>query len=158
MAYQEDATYTLLKPRLSRDKLLEYRQKWTTDKEANRKIRFQTESRIAGNAAAGKFLTNNLRVLPGTPKSMEVYRERAVERYGIFAMSALKLHIGIDPLAIGEFRARIRNIGVDIKPYELSQVSNKISPLNFVICAPAQSKDLVAQYHILLVLTYYFFF
>lgn len=119
---QEDTTYKLLNPRLSREKLLQYRQQWTCDKESNRKIRFQTESRIAGNAAAGKFLTNNLRVLPGTPKSMETYRTRLVERFGIFAMSALKLHIGLESMSCKEFRARIQEVGVDIKPYELSQV------------------------------------
>lgn len=119
---QEDTTYTLLKPRLSREKLLDYRRQWTCDKESNRKIRFQTESRIAGNAAAGKFLTNTLRILPGAPKSMESYRERLVERYGHFAMSALRLHIGTESLSCREFRARISEVGVDIKPYELSQV------------------------------------
>jgi hypothetical protein len=114
--------FTLLEPRLSREKLLESRNKWTCDNEANRKIRFQTESRIAGNAAAGKFLTHSLRILPGTPKSMEVYRSRLVERYGIFAMSALRLYIGCQELSIPEFRSKIREVGVDVKPYELSQV------------------------------------
>ena len=119
---QEDTTYTLLKPRLSREKLLEYRQQWTVDNEASRNIRYQTESRIAGNAAAGKFLTHTLRILPGAPKSMETYRERLVERYGTFAMSALRLHIGTQSLSFKEFRARMQAVGVEIKPYELSQV------------------------------------
>lgn len=119
---QEDTTYTLLPPRLSREKLLEYRQKWTCDKESSRIIRYQTESRIAGNAAAGKFLTNTLRILPGAPKSMEAYRERVVERYGTFAMSALRLYIGTQEMSCKEFRARIQDVGVVIKPYELSQV------------------------------------
>eukprot|EP01032_Pedospumella_encystans_P022900 gene22900-25937_t len=126
----EDTTYTLLKPRLSREKLLEYRQQWTVDNEASRNIRYQTESRIAGNAAAGKFLTHTLRILPGAPKSMETYRERLVERYGTFAMSALRLHIGTQSLSFKEFRARMQAVGVEINPYELSQILAYISPSN----------------------------
>lgn len=38
-------------------------------------------------------------------------------------MSALKLHIGLDGMSCKEFRARIQDVGVDIKPYELSQVN-----------------------------------
>ncbi len=121
---QEDITYKLLPPRLSREQLLAYRQQWTCDKEENRNVRFQTESRIAGNAVGGKFSTNALRVLPGTPRSMEEYRKRLVEKYGIFALSAMRSHIGTDSLSCKEFRARIQDVGVDIKPYELSQVSS----------------------------------
>lgn len=121
-----------MKPRLSREKLLEYRQQWTVDNEASRNIRYQTESRIAGNAAAGKFLTHTLRILPGAPKSMETYRERLVERYGTFAMSALRLHVGTRSLSFKEFRARMHDVGVEIKPYELSQVQKKNSAKSYL--------------------------
>ena len=120
---QEDMAFKLLQPKLSREKLMDYRRQWTCDKESSRKIRFQTESRLAGNAVGGKFHTNTVRILPGTPKSMEEYRSRLVERYGIFALAALRFHIGMEQLSIQEFRDRIQDIGVVIKPYELSQVT-----------------------------------
>lgn len=118
----------LLKPRLSREKLVEYRNQWTSDKKANRKIRFQTESQLAGSFASQRFRHTALRLLPGTPKSLEDYRKRVVERYGLFGVSALRFHVGLRSMSCADFRSRIRSLGVDVKPHELSQIMAYITP------------------------------
>jgi hypothetical protein len=120
--------YELLQPRMTREALLAYRKKWTCDSENNRKIRYHTESRMAANQLKGMFNTVSLRSLPGTPNSLEQYRNRVVERYGIFALCAIKLHFGVEPLSSFEFKAKFKDVGVAIKPYELSQILAYITP------------------------------
>mmetsp|Transcript_8513 Transcript_8513/g.14129 ORF Transcript_8513/g.14129 Transcript_8513/m.14129 type:complete len:352 (+) Transcript_8513:43-1098(+) len=120
--------YALLKPRMSREDLKKYRKEWTCDSEVNRNLRFQTESRIAANQVAGKFATTCLRSLPGTPKSVETYRDRVIERFGIFALSALRHYFGMEGMSSGEFRQKFRDLGVEIKAYELSQLLAYITP------------------------------
>lgn len=113
----------MLVPVLSRTKLEEYRRSWTCDTEVGRKFRFQTESRLAGNAASDKFQVTCLRFLPGSPKALEEYRNRVIERYGIFGISAIKYFIGAGrTLTVNELRNSLHDCGVDIKTYELNQV------------------------------------
>ena len=113
---------TMLVPNLPRDKLEEYRNHWTCDNEVGRKFRFQTESRHAGNSANDKFQVTCLRFLPGTPKALEVYRERVVERFGIFGLSAIKHYLGKGVIACSTLQQRLKSSGVEIKQYELNQV------------------------------------
>ena len=115
---------------MPRDRLEDYRKSWTVDSETNRAIRFQTESRIAANQAVGKkfFQKRTLRFLPGTPKSLEDYRCRLIERFGILGIGHLKLQIGNTGKSCAAFKSNIRALGVELKPYEFSQVLAFITP------------------------------
>lgn len=112
----------LLKPNLPRDKLDEYRKNWTCDTEAGRLLRFQTESRLAGNCANNKFQVHSLRLLPGAPKSLEEYRGRIVDRFGVFAIAALKTYVGKGDVSIQQLRASLNKMKVDIKTFEFNQI------------------------------------
>jgi hypothetical protein len=118
----------MLVPILPRDKLNAYRQKWTTDNEVGRKFRFQTESRQAGNAANNKFQVNSLRFLPGTPKALENYRVKLVNRFGLFAMAALRFYVLSlgDSVTPAQLKTALADCGADIKPFEFNQVSFNI--------------------------------
>lgn len=73
------------------DALEEYRKSWTTDTDASRKMRFETESRRAGNASAPrKFTVSSLRSLPGTPIGFERLRQSLVDHYGLLAIPFLR--------------------------------------------------------------------
>ncbi len=96
--------------------------KWTCDTDIGRKIRFQTESRLAGNAANKKFVVDSLRMLPGTPRALENVREKIVERYGILAFCALRHFIGKGVVHCNKFKGALRDIGIDIKQFEINQV------------------------------------
>lgn len=121
--------FELLQPTHPREQIEEYRETWTVDKESNRKVRYVTESRLAANQAAGKFFQiSSVRFLPGTPKSMEDYRSRLIQRYGIFGIGQLKLLLGNTGTSCAAFKANIRKLGVDIKPYEVSQILAYITP------------------------------
>lgn len=128
--------FKLLEPTLSRAQLEEYRNKWTYDTEKNRNQRFQTTSRSAGNAGApAQFTTNSLRMLPGTPSHMENYRARIVERYGLFALSMVRLKMGNEALTFPQFREAVYSIGVNIKSYEYSQILAYVTASNTALSA-----------------------
>lgn len=122
---REEEASTTLKPRLAPEKLEEYRKTWTTDQnDKARMMRFTTETRLsAGRAVGEKFAIRPLRFLPGTPKPYELCREKLVERYGIFAFAAAKKVLGNGGVSAIEFRQSIRELKLDLKPYEVNQVS-----------------------------------
>jgi hypothetical protein len=108
---------------LSRDKLEEYRKQWTTDTEIGRTYRFNTETRLAGNAISDKFQTHSVRFLPGTPKSLENFREKLVEKYGILALCVLRFSLGkSEIMSSREFKSILNSLGIDLKQYEIIQV------------------------------------
>lgn len=117
---------------MTREKLEEYRKKWTMDNEVGRQYRFQTETRTAGNAANKIFQTLSVRFLPGTPKSLEEFRERLIEKYGILGLCVLRFSLGnSDFISFRNLKAAISSIGVDIKPYDLNQVRVYSQQLSF---------------------------
>ena len=79
---------------MSREELVNYQKKWSSDTPASQTIRFQTENRRAGNAANAKFQTPSLRLLPGTPRVLETYRSKLLEMYGVLALAVFRYHIG----------------------------------------------------------------
>lgn len=88
-----------------------------------RKLRFQTESRNAGNAAGAKFKVASIRMLPGTPKALEAFRERTIERYGILAICAMKYYLGSGTIETAQLRTGIKDLGTKISPLEINQVN-----------------------------------
>lgn len=78
---------------IDREALETYRKSWTSDTPASRTMRFKTEARIAGNAIGDPFSTVSVRILPGTPRALETYREKLLERHGVLALSCLKYYI-----------------------------------------------------------------
>jgi hypothetical protein len=116
---------TPLAPNMSLEKIQAYRKKWTCDTEVGRKIRFQTESRIAGNAANKKFVVSSLRLLSGTPQALENLRERYIERYGVLAFCALQHYIGTGTIHCTKLKMAIKEAGIECKQFEFNQVSNE---------------------------------
>eukprot|EP01031_Cornospumella_fuschlensis_P029745 gene29745-35918_t len=107
---------TALKPRMPVEKLEEYRRNWTVESDALREVRFATETRLASSVVGGgKFTTNTVRSLPGTPKAYEAYRQAIIEKYGLFAFTAVKYHFNLDgqveTLSSREFRSAIARSG-----------------------------------------------
>ena len=127
-------------------RLEEYRRAWTTDVPVSRNMRFQTESRRAGSCMPEKYQVPILRALPGclelsniilqnikmtpkmmydlgTPRALESFRERLIERHGILAMSALRHYIGKGSLHREEFVASVIGVEVKMDRSEFNQVS-----------------------------------
>lgn len=114
---------------MQREKLEEYRKQWTTDSDTHKEMRFRTESRAATNqAAAKKFRVHTLRMLPGTPKAMEDYRKRLVDRYGVFCVGKFKLQVGKQALSSDALWLKMKGLDVSIKPYEFSQMVAYVTP------------------------------
>jgi hypothetical protein len=101
-----------------------YRKSWTNDTEESRKMRFQTESRRAGNGSApAKFAVESVRFLPGCPIAFERFRERLIERFGILAMSSVRSAIaGRTEMSSAEFYDLIKETGVKMSRIEIEQV------------------------------------
>jgi hypothetical protein len=80
---------------------------------------------MAGGAVGAKFNVNTVRALPGTPKPYEVYREQMIARYGLFAFTVVKYHLGKgESMTLRDFRQALKDSGMEMKPYEVNQVTN----------------------------------
>lgn len=126
---REKEEATALKPKMDQEKLENYRKTWTTEEnDKMRELRFSTETRrAAAHAVKNKFVVPSVRFLPGTPKSLETCRSQLVEKYGIFAFAVIRDALGkkADDGLVGlpEFRLAIHDAGVEMKLYEINQVS-----------------------------------
>ena len=79
---------------MTREKLQEYRETWTTGREHERSSRFQTESVRAGNSAASAHLkVTQTRALPGAPIAVELFRKEILEIHGTLAFCALRYYL-----------------------------------------------------------------
>ena len=100
----------------------EYRKTWTQESETARRFRFQVESRLPNNKAVAKFKVSDVRMLPGTPMSVEKLRRKLIERYGIFAFSALRATMKSSHVSFNEFHACMKQLDIDMPRSELDQV------------------------------------
>ena len=105
------------------EELEKYRQTWTLDSAVARSVRYTTESRRAANAAPEAFRVASVRLLPGTPKPVERFRDRLLEKYGILGISALRYHLGSGVISCSNFRASLSKLDIKLSPSEFSQVS-----------------------------------
>ena len=101
-----------------------YRKAWTNDTVESRNMRFQTESRRAGNGGApDRFKVPSVRYLPGTPIAFERFRERLVERFGILAMSSLRSAVANRAeISSGDFYKLVHGIGIKMIRVEIEGV------------------------------------
>ena len=77
------------------EKLARYRQQWTVEHPRSRHARYETESRRATNIYnPSQFQVSSVRYLPGTPRPVEHFRERLVEKFGILSFCFLRREIG----------------------------------------------------------------
>jgi hypothetical protein len=113
---------------LTREQLETYRKNWTTESEIGRQVRYVTESRIAGNMANSKFQMSCIRYLPGTPKSLENFRERVIEKFGILGLPALRCYVGTGAMPIKEMQEKIKMSDVVLKGFEFDQMMAFITP------------------------------
>ena len=118
-----------LKQTISRDSLENYRKKWSSDTAASRSIRFQTESRRANDFLPSKFQVPSLRMLPGAPKSLENFRQKLIEKYGILAMSILRYNMGRDlTVSSAKLREVFASLAVGTSQSEVSQIIAYFTP------------------------------
>lgn len=118
-----------LKQTITREKLEAYRAKWSSDTEASRKIRFESESRRASYFLGAKFQVPSLRLIPGTPKSLENLRAELIKKYGILAMSILRYNMGRETsISSSKFREVIASLGLPTSTAEVSQIIAYFTP------------------------------
>lgn len=106
------------------EELDKYRKTWTNDTVESRTMRFETESRRAGNGGApSKFKVHSVRFLPGTPIAFERFRERLIERYGILGFSSLRHSMGgRREITSSELQKIINGLGVAMSKIEVGQM------------------------------------
>ena len=97
--------------------LQNYREQWTTDTALGRNLRYQTESRRSTNV-----VSSVIRLLPGTPKSLEHFRERLLVKYGILGLSALRYSVGSGIISCSRLSSLISKLDVKLNRAEFDQV------------------------------------
>ena len=120
----------LLPSNISHDKLKEYHLHWSSDTPCARNMRFTTENRRQGNAANKLFQTPSLRILPGTPRILERFRENLIERYGVLALCAARFYIGKGIITCNELKVGINKTGIKLSPPEVNQILAYFTPTN----------------------------
>ena len=118
---------------ISREDLEKYRSEWTSDTPTARTFRFNVESKIAGNAIKN-FGTVTVRMLPGTPRALETYREKLIERYGVLALSCIRYHIfnGTKEgfISVDNFKNAIANSKVKVIHPDMMQIIAYFTPFD----------------------------
>lgn len=116
---------TALKPHLAPEVIENYRKTWTTEQhDLMRKTRFTTETRLAQSKAVNEqFAVESVRPLPGAPKALESLREQLITRYGLLAFMVTRFQFGRGVVNSVEFSAKLRELGVELKLFEINQVN-----------------------------------
>ena len=108
---------------MTKEELTAYRQKWCSDKDIGRRMRFETESQRAGNAAATAALkTNRIRALPGTPLSLEQLKAQLIENHGILAVAAFKFYLGNGMKTDEDLKDACKTLGIKLTTLQFSQI------------------------------------
>jgi len=117
---------------MPRDELEQYQKTWCCDTPAFREVRYQTENRRAGNAANKNFQTPSLRLLPGTPKIIEIFRLNLIEKYGVLSLPMLRHVMGKGEITCDGWKSRIKATDIKLFPHELNQILAYFTPTNFI--------------------------
>lgn len=120
----------LLPSNISHQQLQEYHKHWTSDTPCARTMRFTTENRRQGNAANKLFQTPSLRLLPGTPRILETFRENLIERYGVLALVVARFYVGKGIITCNELKTGISKIGIKLSPPQVNQILAFFTPTN----------------------------
>jgi hypothetical protein len=134
----------MLKPKLPVEQLEKYRDHWTHDtNNAIRQIRWSTETQRALNSGVlnkKKFETTSVRLLPGTPKSYEKFREVLFQKYGILSFVFLKYECyqitrnndynnhNTNEVGLADFRNIINTLQLGIKAHDINQMIAYVTP------------------------------
>lgn len=129
---------------LKYEELEKYRKTWTADCPASRDMRFQTENRRATKAAPKQFQMPTMRLLPGTPRPLETFRERLLERHGILALSNVRFHVGVGEISCDNMRKAMRDTEVKMDRFELNQILGYFTPTT-VLSADQFVRTVVAK-------------
>jgi hypothetical protein len=129
---------------LKYEELEKYRKQWTTDVPASRDMRFQTENRRATKSAPKQFQMPTMRLLPGTPRPLETFRERLLERHGILALSNIRFHVGVGEISCDDFKRAIANTEVKVDRFEINQIMGYFTP-STVLSADQFVRTVVAK-------------
>lgn len=122
------------KQTIAPDVLGQYRKKWTNDTPHSVAMRFQTESRRAGNSGTTKrFEVRSVRYLPGTPIAFERFRDRLLEKYGILGMSCLRYAIGpLEEVSSADFYKLVQSCKVEVSKQEIQQMMAYLTPTDTI--------------------------
>jgi hypothetical protein len=104
------------------DALLKYRHQWTMDSELARSIRYITEQRRSCTALPPRFQVPSIRLLPGTPKSLELFRERLLIRYGITGLPSLRHSVSTGKAPCEILLSAIKRLEIDVNKFEFHQM------------------------------------
>eukprot|EP01006_Ploeotia_vitrea_P004380 TRINITY_DN114445_c0_g1_i1.p1 TRINITY_DN114445_c0_g1~~TRINITY_DN114445_c0_g1_i1.p1 ORF type:complete len:352 (-),score=-4.24 TRINITY_DN114445_c0_g1_i1:83-1138(-) len=123
-------TSTTPKVNMTNTELDNYRKSWTNDTPLACSMRFETESRRAGNTGAPKkFAIKTMRFLPGTPIGIERFRNRLIETYGILGITILRGVIGnIEELSSMDFKNIIKKLNINMTRVEIEQMIAYLTP------------------------------
>mmetsp|Transcript_26199 Transcript_26199/g.28575 ORF Transcript_26199/g.28575 Transcript_26199/m.28575 type:complete len:377 (+) Transcript_26199:59-1189(+) len=140
---------TMLKPTLPISQLESYRKTWTHDNNDKfRSIRWTTETQNSLNSGLTnkQFLTTTIRLLPGTPKSFEVFRDLLINKYGILSFIVLKYEFyqvnggnndynnhHTNEITIIELKKIINKLNINIKQHDVHQMIAYITPSSTLI-------------------------
>jgi hypothetical protein len=102
--------------------LMKYRHQWTIDSELAREIRYVTETRRASTKQPPQFQVPSIRLLPGTPKALELFRERLLIKYGITGLPSLRHCVGTGKMPCEILLNAIKKIEIEVSKYEFHQM------------------------------------
>mmetsp|Transcript_5428 Transcript_5428/g.5582 ORF Transcript_5428/g.5582 Transcript_5428/m.5582 type:complete len:335 (-) Transcript_5428:60-1064(-) len=124
---------------VDKQKLEEYRERWTKDPPEMRTIRFKVDAKS----------TPTLRRLPGTPMGLERLRDAAIEKYGILALTTLRNALGKNLLSLLAFERILKSIQLDLSKHDmntivvfLSKGDEKFSPSDMMTAIVGDSGNL----------------
>ena len=127
------------------EELEQYRKTWSTDCPASRDMRFQTENRRSTLAAPKQFQMPTMRLLPGTPRPLETFRERLIEKHGILALSNVRFYVGIGDISCDDLKKALAKTAVKADRFEFNQILGYFTPTGslsadaFIRCVVART-------------------
>ncbi len=120
---------------LDNEQLAAYRKQWTVDNPVARHVRYETESRRAGNFGThSDFHVPSVRYLPGTPRPIEQFRERLLQKYGVLSFSILRDRIGGPTISCRNIQKVINSLEFKTTFAEFNQVYNFKKFVCFLRC------------------------
>lgn len=144
-----DREFHIPSANLSADEIEKYRETWTHDIPAARDFRYQTETRRANNKLAEfeHFHVPSVRLLPGTPKPVEIFREMMMEKYGILAFSMLRKEVGTGYISHRQLQQVVRRLEISLTYAQFCQIvafftaEDALSAEDFVRTVVARTDD-----------------
>jgi hypothetical protein len=69
----------------------------------------------------GPTLSNDKMI--GTPRPLERFRERLLEKYGILGLAVVRFYVGVGDISIEDLRTAVKKMDVSLDRFELNQIA-----------------------------------